>query len=305
MTDNPRNATILSLGRNNAVILAFMDGNLSRHVAWMRQRGLSPNTVDSRVDVITLLLKRVGKPAVEVSADDLTTWQQSLGLLALNSRRTYLSHVRGFYQWLYDSELVDTDPSRVLVTPKVGRPLPRPVPELRLERALGAAPPMIRVWLELAGYEGLRAGEIAGLERADVQDADTTPFLYVRGKGGKHRVVPLSPSVLSSLREYGMPARGRLFRRLNGHPITPRDVSRRANTFLHGIGLPETIHQFRHRFGTKLYQTTRDIRLVQEQMGHADISTTSGYAAVDPSAAAKAVAAIDHPLLRPVQDTAS
>jgi site-specific recombinase XerD len=304
---NSQDATVHPLERRNAVILVLVDGTYVRHVAAMRQRGLSENTIRGRTDVVRLLLNHAAVPAIDVTPDHMRAWQASLGLLNANSRAAYVSHIRQFYRWMLAEGLIAEDPSVVLLTPRRPRSLPRPVPEAGLERALALAPTMIRLWLELAGYEGLRCAEIAGLDRADVVDDAATPYLYIRGKGGRHRTVPMSPTVLRSLLDWpDLPARGALFRRPSGHRVTPKDVSRKTNDYLRRHGVRATIHQFRHRFATQLYTSSgHDLRLVQEQLGHADISTTAGYAAVDPSAAAPAVAAIDHPLLRPVQDTGS
>jgi integrase/recombinase XerC len=192
--------------------------------------------------------------------------------------------------------------SRVLVVPRVPRGLPRPVSERDLERALAAAGLLLRVWIELAAYGGLRAGEIARLERADVLDEVDSPTLLLRGKGGKSRAVPLADSTLADLHALGMPSRGRIFHRADGRPATGRSVGGTVNRHLHALGIPCTIHQLRHRFATCFYRTTRDLRVLQELMGHQSPATTAVYTLVDPSAAAPAVNAIARPLLRPVRE---
>lgn len=83
----------------------------------------------------------------------------------------------------------------------------------------------------------------------------------------------------------------------------PSRVSQLSNAHLHGCGIRETLHQLRHRFGTLTYQATRDLRLVQELMGHADPASTAGYAAHCPSAGVAAVEALPVPGPRPVMAT--
>lgn len=266
----------------------------------MRLRGLAARTVEHRLKVLGLLARHAGKPLLQCTPADLDAWQGSLGYLALESRKSYVSQVRQFYRWAVDAGLLDASPADVLILPQVPRGVPRPISERDLERALAAARPLIRLWCELAAFAGLRASEIAAVERGDLLDEADPPTLIVRGKGSKTRVVPMPPRLLRSLRRYGLPPRGRLFR------ATGKAVSLACNRHLHRLGMAATLHSLRHRFATQLYQHSgRDIRMVQEMLGHSSPTTTAVYTQVDASRAAPAVAAIDHPLLRPVQDSAS
>lgn len=285
-------------------ILPFMGADVAAHIRWMRLRGLSEATVEHRRKVLRLLIAHAGRPLLDLDAATLDAWQSTLGMLSLETQRSYKVQVRGYYAWATDeAHLLDTNPAAVLIIPKVPRGLPRPISERDLERALREAPPMIRVWLELAAFAGLRAKEIAALERHDVLDEQTPPALVLHGKGARMRLVPLAPRPLRSLLEFGMPARGRLWW-INGRPVSAKRLSKLTNGFLHRIGIPDTLHQLRHRFATQALRANGgDIRQVQELMGHASPATTAIYTLIDPSAAAPTVAAIDRPLLRPVQET--
>lgn len=253
--------------------------------------------------MLRLLVQHAGRPLLTLTEADLDSWQGTLGLLAAESQRSYKVQVRGYYAWACDeAHLIETNPAKVLIIPRVPRGLPRPISEHDLEIALREAPPMLRVWFELAAYDGLRAKEIAALTRADVLDTAEPPSLILHGKGGKWRLVPMAPTVLRSLIEFGMPARGPIFT-INGLPIPPRRVSKLSNDFLHRIGMPVTLHQLRHRFGSQCLRANGgNLREVQELMGHASPATTAIYTLIDPSAAAPTVAAIDRPLLRPVPE---
>lgn len=302
----------LSLVRPNrstqGVTLPWVDSNVAAHVRWMRLRGMSSKTVELRLTVLGLLMRHAGRPLLDLDQADLDAWQSTLGVLALESRRAYVVQARGFYAWAADTGLVAENPAAVLVTPRVPKGVPRPMPEQDLERALAEAPPMIRIWLELAAYAGLRAAEIAVLERADVLDTALIPSLVVHGKGGKTRVVPLAPEPLASLEDLPMPARGRLFRRPDGRPVTAKYVSEATGRFLRRRGFTHSLHKLRHRFATAAYRVSKDLRLVQELLGHESPATTAIYTLVDPAAAAPVVAKIDRPLLRPVaeeEETAS
>lgn len=301
---NTRLSLVRVIDRPTGAILPFMGADVASHVRWMRLRGLSEATVEHRLKVLRLLTTHAGRPLLTLAPADLDSWQGTLGPLSLETQRSYKVQVRGYYAWATDeAHLIETNPAVVLIIPKVPRGLPRPISERDLERALREAPSMIRIWLELAAFAGLRAKEIAALERPDVLDEAVPPALVLHGKGAKMRLVPLAPRPLRSLVEFGMPNRGRLWW-INGRPVSAKRLSQLTNDYLHRIGIPETLHQLRHRFATQALRANGgNLREVQELMGHASPATTAIYTAIDLSAAAPTVAAIDRPLLRPVQET--
>jgi integrase/recombinase XerC len=281
-----------------------VDGIVADHLRYLEARGRSSRTVEGRKAAIHLLVRHAGVPVRDITAGHLTAWQDALMVLSVNTRCSYISHVKEFFRWARaEGELAD-NPARVLVAPKAQRGRPRPMPEQKMERALALAPPRMRLWLKLAGYEGLRACEIAQIDRNDILRDGRRPLLIVHGKGGKERIVPLDLDVLAELDAPWLPAMGRLFQLRNGQPVNAHYVSKFANEFLHKIGIPETLHQLRHRFGTQVYRAGRDILLTQELLGHASPATTAIYAAFDQDTAAPVVSSIARPLLlRPVQET--
>jgi integrase/recombinase XerC len=301
--NNTRLALVPVSPDRGSVILPFVDGIVADHLRYLEARGRSSRTVEGRKAAIHLLVRHAGVPLRDVTVEHLTAWQDALTILSVNTRRSYISHVREFYLWARAEERLADNPARVLVAPQARRARPRPMPEQKMERALAAAPPRLRLWLKLAGYEGLRACEIAQVDRADIFRDGARPLLLVHGKGGKERIVPLDLDVLAELDAPWLPTTGRLFRLRNGRPVSAHYVSKFANEFLHKIGIPETLHQLRHRFGTQVYRAGRDILLTQELLGHASPATTAIYAAFDQDAAGTTVAAIARPLLRPVQET--
>ncbi len=273
---------------------------VSAHLTWMRLRGLRADTITQRRRSLARLERAVG-PLLDATESDLLTWQERLR----GSPRylaNQLANCASFYAWATDvAELLSVNPARRLVRPKIPRSVPRPIAEDRLGLAISHAPPDIRCWLVLGAYAGLRAGEMARLQRQDVLDTAETPVLIIDGKGGKQRVVPASPRVLFELRAYGMPSRGYIFRRRDGLPgaPTPARVSQLVNGYLHELGVEDTGHAARHRFGTLTYKRSRDLRMVQELLGHADPGSTAGYAAYAAEAAAAVVASLDAPEVSP------
>ena len=267
---------------------------VGEHLAHLRLRNLSPASISQRSYALGRLGRFLDCTAAELlaaTADDLDRWQRSVMHLSPRYRSTYATHVRQFYRWAVARGLVRDDPSVVLVAVRIPRGLPHPIGEDDLRMALSCAPDRVRPWLILAAYAGLRASEIAGLQRADVRDTANPPVLHITGKGGRERIVPLSDLVLLELQAAGLPSRGYVFGRLDGQAggNAPSRLSHLCNDYLHGLGITESLHGLRHRFGTIMYAVSRDLRVVQETMGHSSPATTASYVAWSNTAAVNAV----------------
>ena len=143
--------------------------------------------------------------------------------------------------------------------------------------------------LALLYGSGLRISEALGLERKAVATGAGTDALTVKGKGGKLRMVPVLPQVVNailaylSVSPYDLPPDGPLFVGARGGPLSPRVVQLAMARMRGALGLPEsaTPHALRHSFATHLLARGGDLRAVQELLGHASLSTTQIYTAVD------------------------
>ncbi len=274
------------------------------HLAHLRLRGLRPQSIDQRRYAVRRLARWLDANPLYATEEQLLGWQRSLTMSAVG-HRTEVMHVHGYYKWAVEEKLIRTDPSRRLVLPKKPHTIPRPIPEEHLRLALDEAPPYLRAQLVLAAWCGLRAAEIALLQRQHVMDTADPPVLLVtNGKGGRQRVVPIGDRVLAVLREYGMPSRGVVFPRLDGRPgpNTPARVSQRACRYLHDVGIPSGLHSLRHRYGTQVYRASQDLRLVGSLMGHNDPATTAGYVAYSAEGAVAAIRALDESLPSAARD---
>jgi integrase len=185
-----------------------------------------------------------------------------------------------FYAWTIEEGLTHEDPTAKIRRPKMGRLIPRPVNSDELADALRHANPKVRCWILLAAYGGLPCQEIAGLRTEDVLDEPDGGYLRIvrrrRAAAPSERLLPLHPEVLEALRALPMPRQGFIFERPWGGRYTPANLSHDFNKALRKLGVRATAHQLRHWFGTNLYANTKDLRVVQEMMGHA--SPTTGYA---------------------------
>lgn len=267
------------------------------YVHWARSvRGLSDNTIRVRLDFLQRLHVHMGRPLREAEPGHLLRFERlAIAGRAPETRRAYVCHLRAFYQWAVKNRIVTEDPSTLLTLPVVPKHLPRPIDEDDLAVALNAARPKMRAVLTLAAYAGLRAIEIAGLDWSDLRrELDGSAFIHVRhGKGGKDRMVEVGQTVILALQAYGIKRRGPVFLGMDGRQIDARSVSRSANRHLARHGVEATLHQLRHRYGTVAYNLSRDLRMVQQQMGHSSPTTTAGYTRVSAEAAARMVAAMD------------
>lgn len=265
----------------------------------MRRRGLAPGTIKRRTSSLRSFARwlDVGVDFAHQSAD-CTLWEATSRhvdrfldgrKLSPRTRYHWLSHLHCFYVWAIDESLTDVDPTARIIRPKMARLLPRPISDGDLTMALESAPRVMYAWLCLAALAGMRCAEIAALDVDDVMLNDD--LLRVKGKGGKERIVPMHPQVRAAL-EPLLPRRGAVFRRPRGGRFPAAMVSREGSLFLAGLGIEATMHQLRHYFGSQALRACRDLRVVQELLGHASPTTTAIYTAFSRAAAKEAVLAL-------------
>lgn len=206
-----------------------------------------------------------------------------------------LSAVKSFYRWLAQRE--GFEPSAVLSAraPKFQKKLPRPLApdaakalletvELQSQKSWVAARDVAVVTL-LYGC-GLRISEALRLTGAD---APLPPVLRILGKGNKERVVPVLPAARDAVDRYlaqcpfPLEADAPLFRGVRGGALNPRQIQDVMARTRAQLGLPATAtpHALRHSFATHLLEAGGDLRAIQELLGHASLSTTQTYTAVD------------------------
>lgn len=233
----------------------------------------------------------------DIRVPDMRAWMARTRASDVGARSLArkLSAVKSFFRWLAERE--DFDPTAVLSTrsPKFQRKLPRPM-------AVDAAKAMIdtiemqsvKPWVGARDVAvitllygcGLRISEALGLNGSDAPLPQT---LRIVGKGGKERVVPVIDAariaVDAYLAEcpYPLEPDAPLFRGARGGRLSPRILSGAMQATRMQLGLPATAtpHALRHSFATHLLEAGGDLRAIQELLGHASLSTTQAYTAVD------------------------
>ncbi|WP_134500507.1 site-specific tyrosine recombinase XerD [Microvirga pakistanensis] len=271
------------------------------------ERGASKNTLEAyRRDLDDYLgfLDETGVQPGSATAATIRSFMAGLeerGLKATSAARR-LSAVRQFHKFLYVEGYAPADPTAAVSAPKRGRALPKVLSVDQVDRLLRVAhegvsrpeaSPAERLraarmacLLELLYATGLRVSELVSLPRSAARTRER--FLVVRGKGAKERLVPLTDAARDAVRAYVvlLEEQGRavgpwLFPAESeaGH-LTRQAFARDLKAVASGAGLrADTIspHVLRHAFASHLLQNGADLRVVQELLGHSDISTTQIY----------------------------
>lgn len=268
------------------------------HLKWMQLLGRAESHRYGRSRALIRIAAAIAPVQLRrAGVEHLYAWRAGLAVCD-GAVQSYVAHAREFYGWLVAEGFRDDNPALALPVPPRPRMLPRPISSDDLAYALATAPSRVRPLLVLAAWCGLRAVEIAGLRRENVLDTASPPVLIVAIEATKgrraERAIPLHPFALAELHAVPLPRAGWVFPRRDGRagPNRPWRVSHLANDHLHSVGITATLHQLRHWFGTETYQNSRDLRVVQELLGHATPQTTAGYAAISRDSAREAVAGL-------------
>jgi integrase/recombinase XerC len=277
---------------------------------WLAQlqalEGAATNTVGAYRRDVSRYLKfltahRGGAEGIAAIAQttqaDLRAWmaeERGRGLSARSLARA-LSAVKGFTAWAADRTGADATVVLSARGPKFRRKLPRPLSEDSASEILTEIGTDAREdWIAardtaiatlLYGL-GLRISEALSLTGAD---HPLPPTLRITGKGGKTRLVPVVPVAARAVGDYAtlcphdLSADAPLFRGARGGPVNPRLIQAAMERARLRLGLPATAtpHALRHSFATHLLSAGGDLRAIQELLGHASLSTTQGYTAVD------------------------
>ena len=216
--------------------------------------------------------------------------------LKRSSSARALSVLRQFFRFLDRRGLVKNAALAAVRTPKLPKSLPRALTIEEAQDALERAPSLARKeWegkrdlaiLTLLYGGGLRIGEALGLQRR--QAPTKAGAIAITGKGNKMRLVPILPQVAAAIADYlaacphELLPDGPLFVGARGKALNPRQVQGLMAKLRRLLGLDEgaTPHALRHSFATHLLAEGADLRAIQELLGHASLSTTQRYTAVD------------------------
>jgi integrase/recombinase XerD len=218
------------------------------------------------------------------------------GGLSASSIKLVVVALKIFYRFLATKGIIERDPSEALALPRIERYLPETLNELQVEQFLEKIDTKAthglrdRAMIELLYASGLRISELANarLENFDCEER----VVRVTGKGNKTRLVPVGRKACEALAAYLSTERPKLvkprsgseiFLSERGTKITTARIWQIVKTHAQRVGMEKNIypHLLRHSFATHLLTNGADLRIIQEMLGHADISTTQVYTHVD------------------------
>lgn len=255
------------------------------------RRGVLPSSVDRREADIKKFADWLA-PGTLLDAEPCDI-EAFLLCRSWNDRTTYafISHLHAFFVWAVKQGLVEVDPTQMVDRPRIRPGLPRPVTDGELAYLVSQSEGVMKAWILLAAFQGMRCMEIAGLERSDIM----SEHIRVVGKGNKERLIPLHPLAFSALVNAPVPRFGRCFKKKDGRPVSAAYVSQSINRFMRDVGVDATAHQLRHWFGTETYRNCKDILAVGDMMGHASTNATKVYAKFSNTVAIAAVQGLSLP----------
>ena len=271
------------------------------------EAGSSRHTLDAYRNDLERTAESIGSLG-SASADDLSRLGAQWTELAPSTLARRSAALRRFFGFLVDDGLRADDPSPALPRPRFERPLPRILEAHEVDRMFEAAEDRAAsnelaavrnlALLELLYGSGLRATELVSLPRGAVRPGQ--PFLVIRGKGSKERLVPISSraeTAVGKWLEIAPGGRPWLFPSGKAHLSRVR-LFQIVRTMAADAGIaPERVspHVLRHAFATHLLSGGADLRVLQSLLGHADIATTQIYTHVDSARLVELVNA-RHPL---------
>ena len=285
---------------------AFVQAQIA---AWMRELGsvkrLAPKTLEAYGrDVgqfMSFMAGHMGgaitlQSLKELRAADIRAFMAQRREESLGSRSLarVLSSLKNFFAFLERENVLATEAFNAVRTPKIPKSLPKALTIVEAKQTIASVDEMEdEPWIaardmaviSLCYGAGLRIAEALALTKGDLE-ADV---LRVTGKGGKIRMVPLIAPVRQAietylkLSPYKLWEEDPLFRGKRGGVLSPRIIQLRMQQLRSALGLPPsaTPHALRHSFATHLLGKGGDLRAIQELLGHASLSTTQIYTAVD------------------------
>ncbi|MTD59325.1 site-specific tyrosine recombinase XerD [Amycolatopsis pithecellobii] len=282
------------------MITAYLD-----HLAV--ERGTARNTLDSYARDLRRYAEYLGRAGVtdfrRVTEAQVTAFGAALREgddehppLAASSAARALVAVRGLHRFAHVDGLTDDDPAREVRPPAPAKRLPKALPVDEVLRLLdvpatdGERPLRDRALLELLYSTGARISEAVGLDLDDIDRGERTVLLD--GKGGKQRLVPIGKPAVEAVEAYlvrarpVLAARGRgtaaLFLNARGTRLSRQSAWQVLKVSAERAGISASVspHTLRHSFATHLLEGGADVRVVQELLGHASVTTTQVYTLV-------------------------
>ncbi len=268
------------------------------------ERSLSDNSIEAYSRDIDKLYQYADSQIIKINPESITlthlrqfiVWVNELGMIPSTQARI-LSGIKSFYKYMLMEDIIKSDPSELLESPKIQRKLPDTLSYLDINKLIDAIdvskPEGVRnkAILEVLYGSGLRVSELTELKLSNLYlDIE---FIKVVGKGSKERLVPIGGSAVKALkiwlenvRVHNVIKKGEedfVFLNRRGSRLSRVYIFMIIKQLAELTGIKKTIspHTFRHSFATHLVEGGADLRAVQEMLGHESITTTEIYTHLD------------------------
>ena len=266
------------------------------------EKGMSQNTAQAYsddVDKLTRYLADAGIGIEHATTDDLERFVCTLLDVGIQprSQARIISGVKGFYKFLRLEGYMDTDPTELLPTPKIGRHLPEVLTIAEIDAMIDCIDmskpegQRNRAIIETLYGCGLRVSELVSLKLSQLYMEER--YVVVQGKGNKQRLVPISPVAIEQIglyleqtRSHQVPKKGSediLFLNRRGAMLTRQMIFHIVKQLCELAGIRKVIspHTLRHSFATHLLEGGANLRAIQQMLGHESITTTEIYVHID------------------------
>ncbi|GHT71330.1 tyrosine recombinase XerC [Bacteroidia bacterium] len=274
---------------------------MSYHSHLLLEKSLSKNSISAYMDDLSKLLNFISlipKKPEEVVLEDLQEFLVELCEMGIHSRSQarIISGIKSFYRFLLLEEIVVQDPTELLEAPKIGLKLPEFLTIDEINRIIGVIDLSLpegqrnRAILETLYSCGLRVSELTSMRFPDLYFDEG--FIKVEGKGGKQRLVPISPVAIKEIKNYLIDrhlikvkkgSEDILFLSRRGTALSRIMIFHMIKQYTESAGVKKIVspHTFRHSFATHLLEGGANLRAIQQMLGHEKITTTEIYTHID------------------------
>jgi len=273
-----------------------MKGHIDNFLRYLDlQKGASAHTLRAYKKDLEEFSEFVNKGPEEIEMIDVRGFvaRQIKNGLSKTTAGRKLAAIRSFLKYLHREGYIKSNPAKLVSTPKAPKLLPKflSVDEtfslIEQPRGIGFMRARDRAILELLYSSGLRVSEIAGLTMEDINTREG--LVKVKGKGKKERIVPVGSKAVDAIKSYlveKMLLKRRnkaVFLNRRGEKLSDRGIRRIVVKYARQTGISGNIgpHTIRHTFASHLLQSGADLRVIQELLGHASLSTTQKYTHLD------------------------
>ena len=270
------------------------------------ERAMSRNTVASYCSDVRKFLAAVPSQPEYVAPEDIEQYLSGLSLVSKRSQARFLSSLRSFFNWLVLEGSITDNPCDKIESPKLGHYLPEVLSVEEVEAMMAAVD--LSTWqglrdraiLEILYGCGLRVSEAVGLKLSCLYFDEE--YIRVIGKGDKERLVPVGEMAADAVNAYlerrpqpfDAESDDIVFLNRFGRPLSRQSMFKMVKTMalLADVRKEISPHTLRHSFATHLVENGADLRLVQEMLGHENLTTTEIYTHIDTTTWHKEV--LDH-----------